>query len=54
MLGLIVGLGFLMPMTFNIAINPLFPRPLQYGLLNAPYFVVSNVVACILVVLIPF
>lgn len=54
MLGLIVGLGFLVPMTFNIAINPLFPRPLQYGLLNAPYFVVSNVVACILVVLIPF
>lgn len=54
MLGLIVGLGFLVPMTFNIAINPLFPRPLQYGLLNTPYFLASNVVACILLTLIPF
>lgn len=54
MLGLIVGLGFLVPMTFNIAINPLFPRPLQYGLLNTPYFLVSNVIACLLLILIPF
>ncbi|MDQ0563174.1 hypothetical protein QO004_004983 [Rhizobium mesoamericanum] len=54
MLGLIVGVGFLVPMTFNIAINPLFPRPIQYGLLNTPYFLVSNIVACILLALIPF
>jgi hypothetical protein len=52
-LGLVVALGFLLPMTFNIAINPLFPRPLQYGLLNAPYFVVANLVASALVVVIP-
>jgi Protein of unknown function (DUF1761) len=53
-LGLVVGLGFLVPMTFNIAINPLFPRPLQYGLLNAPYFLVANLIACVLLAAIPF
>jgi hypothetical protein len=52
-LGVIVGLGLLVPMTFNIAINPLFPRPLQYGLLNAPYFLVANLTACLLLVAIP-
>jgi hypothetical protein len=53
-LGLVVGLGFLAPMTFNIAINPLFPRPILYGLLNAPYFLVGNLIACILMAAIPF
>lgn len=53
-LGLVVGFGFLVPMTFNIAINPLFPRPIQYGLLNAPYFLTANLVACILIVCVPF
>jgi hypothetical protein len=50
-LGLVVGMGFLVPMTFTIAINPLFPRPLQYGLLNAPYFLGANLVACAVLVL---
>lgn len=31
----------------------LFPRPLQYGLLNAPYFVVANLIACLVLVVIP-
>ena len=52
-LGLVVGFGLLVPMTFNIAINPLFPRPIQYGLLNAPYFLIANLIACILMVVIP-
>ncbi|MCT7660719.1 DUF1761 domain-containing protein [Mycobacterium deserti] len=52
--GLVTGVGFLVPMAFNIAINPLFPRPLVYGLLNAPYFVIGNVVASVLVVVIPW
>lgn len=54
LLGLIVGLGFLVPMAFNIAINPLFPRPIQYGLLNAPYFLTANLIACIMIVTTPF
>lgn len=53
-LGLIVGIGFLVPMAFNIAINPLFLRPLRYGLLNTPYFLVANVIACMLLVAITF
>ncbi|AUC12262.1 DUF1761 family protein [Agrobacterium pusense] len=53
-LGSLIGLGFLVPMIFNIAINPLFPRPLQYGMLNAPYFLTANVIACLLLVTIPW
>lgn len=41
--GLVVGVGFLTAMTFQIALNPNFPRPLYYGLLNAPYFAASSV-----------
>jgi len=39
-------------MTFNIAINPNFPHPLRYGLLNAPYFLVGSVVTSLALVLI--
>lgn len=52
-LGLAVGLGFLVPMAFPIAINPLFPRPILYGLLNAPYFLVAKLLACLALVAIP-
>ncbi|MTD12601.1 DUF1761 family protein [Nakamurella sp. YIM 132087] len=48
--GLVVGIGFLTAMTFQIAINPNFPRPLFYGLLNAPYFVISTVVGSVVLV----
>ncbi len=41
--GLLVGIGYLTPMTVNIAINPLFPRPFLYSAINAPY---SSWVAC--------
>lgn len=43
--GLIVGIGYLVAQTFTIAINPNFPRPLLYGLINAPYFIVCAVAA---------
>lgn len=46
--GLIVGVGYLVAHTFNIAINPNIPRPLLYGLINAPYFVICSVVAGII------
>lgn len=48
--GLIVGIGYLAAMTFQIAINPAFPRPLYYGLLNAPFFVVTSVVTSLIYV----
>lgn len=49
--GLIVGIGYLLSMTFTIAINPNFPRPVFYTLLNAPSFLLSSVVASIILTL---
>jgi hypothetical protein len=48
LLGLFVGVGLLAPMTLNIAINPLFPRPFYYACINAPLFVVGNILACVI------
>ena len=48
--GLIVGVGYLAAMTFQIAINPNFPRPVLYGLINAPYFVLSSLISSIVLV----
>ena len=48
LLGLIVGVGYLATMTFQIAINPVFARPLLYGAINAPYFVVTSVLSAVL------
>lgn len=42
--GAIVGVGYLAAMTFQIAINPVFARPLLYGVINAPFFLVSSLV----------
>jgi hypothetical protein len=49
-LGALVGMGFLAPMTVTIAINPLFPRPLHYALVNAPFFLVGSLVSCMILV----
>ena len=49
--GLIVGVGYLVAQTFTIAINPNFPRPGFYTLLNAPAFLLSSVVASIILTL---
>lgn len=50
--GLVVGVGYLVAMTFQIAINPNFPHPIRYGLLNAPFFLVSSVLTSLLLVLV--
>ena len=42
--GAVVGIGYLVAMTFQIAINPVFARPLFYGLVNGPYFLVSSLI----------
>jgi hypothetical protein len=49
--GLIVSIGYLVAQTMNIAINPNFPRPFLYTLINAPYFIVCTVVAAIILTL---
>ena len=47
-LGAIVGIGYLGAMTVNIAINPLFPRPLFYALINVPMFVIGSLMSCVI------
>lgn len=44
--GAIVGVGYLSATVVNVAINPNIPRPLFYGAINAPYFVISSLVTC--------
>lgn len=44
--GSITGVGYLASTTFNVAINPNIPRPLFYGVINAPFFVVGNLINC--------
>ena len=46
--GLLISVGYLVAQTFTIAINPAFARPLLYGLVNAPYFIVCGVVASVI------
>jgi Ni/Fe-hydrogenase subunit HybB-like protein len=50
--GAIVGAGYLVAMVFQIAINPVFARPLFYGLINAPYFLVASLVTSASLVLV--
>ena len=50
--GLVVGVGYLVAMTFQIAINPNFPHPLRYGALNAPYFLTTSLATSLLLVLV--
>jgi Protein of unknown function (DUF1761) len=50
--GAIVGLGYLVAMTFQIAINPVFARPLFYGLINSPYFLLASLITSASLVLI--
>ena len=46
--GLLISVGYLVAQTFTIAINPAFARPLLYGLVNAPYFIVCGLVASVI------
>ncbi|MDF1706219.1 MAG: DUF1761 domain-containing protein [Aeromicrobium sp.] len=46
--GLIVGIGYLVAQTMTIAINPNFPRPFLYTLVNAPYFIVCTVATAVI------
>lgn len=49
-LGALVGIGYLGAMTLNIAINPLFPHPFRYALINVPYFLFGSVLSCVILV----
>ena len=47
-LGALVGIGYLAAMTVNIAINPLFPRPFYYALINVPMFLIGSLMSCLI------
>lgn len=51
--GATVGIGYFIPMTMTVAINPNFPRPFFYTAINAPYFLVSSLVTTVILVNIP-
>ena len=46
--GLLVSVGYLVAQTFQIAINPAFARPLFYGIINAPYFIICGTLASVI------
>ena len=48
--GLIVGVGYLVANTVNIAINPNFPRPLFYSLISGGYNLVGSLVVSTILV----
>lgn len=47
---LIVGGGYLVANTVNIAINPNIPRPLLYGLISGAYHMAGIVIVCFILV----
>lgn len=50
-LGAVIGFGFVGATTVNIAINPKFPSPLHYSLINVPYFVLGSLMSSLILVL---
>ena len=48
--GLIVGVGYLVANTVNIAINPNIPRPLLYGAISGAYHLVGIVLVSLMLV----
>lgn len=48
--GAVVGIGYLTAMTFQIALNPNFPRPIYYGVVNAPFFIVTSLLSSVILV----
>jgi hypothetical protein len=50
--GTLIGIGYILPTVANVAINPNFPRPFFYTLINAPYFIASSLMTSLSHVLI--
>ena len=47
---IVVGVGYLVANTINIAINPNIPRPLLYGIISGGYFLAGIVMVSIILV----
>lgn len=46
----VIGIGYMVSTTVNTAINPLFPRPLHYGLVTGGYHLVGIMLSCVILV----
>ncbi len=44
--GALTGIGYLCITVQNVGINPNIPRPFLYGAINAPFFLLGNLVSC--------
>jgi hypothetical protein len=49
--GILVGIGYILSTVMNVAINPNFPRPFLYTLINAPYFIASSLMTSVILVM---
>ncbi|MBK7099821.1 MAG: DUF1761 domain-containing protein [Sphingobacteriales bacterium] len=49
-LAFVVGIGFLVANTINIAINPNMPRPIHYGIISGAYHLTGILIVCIILV----
>ena len=47
----IIGIGYLVANTVNIAINPNIPRPILYGIISGSYHLVGITIVSIVIVL---
>jgi len=48
---LVVGVGFLVANTVNIAINPNMPRPIHYGIISGAYHLAGILIVSMIVVM---
>lgn len=48
---LLVGVGYLVANTVNIAINPNIPRPIMYGAITGSYHLAGIVIASVIIVI---
>ncbi len=46
----VIGIGFLVSNTVNIAINPNMPHPIHYGIISGAYHLVGITIACLILV----
>jgi predicted RND superfamily exporter protein len=46
---MLIGFGFLVANTVNIAINPNIPRPILYGAITGTYHLVGIILACVII-----
>ncbi|MGA9637856.1 DUF1761 domain-containing protein [Flavobacterium sp.] len=45
----IIGIGYLVANTMNIAINPNIPKPILYGIISGAYHLVGIIMVCIII-----